>query len=123
MAKVVLSGQAAPTRQVGERAALHASRAGGSRGLFPWGWLAKKKINNAKESDTLFRCILQVPTLALDPALGSVQVRVGFRACEFAPTGLRIACGICELWPACEFANYLFANPGFKCSFWYELVL
>ena len=42
VAKAVLSGQAAPTRHVGERAAVHASRAGGSRGLFPWGRLAKK---------------------------------------------------------------------------------
>ena len=50
VAKVVLSGQAAPTRQVGERAAVHASRAGGSRGLFPWGWLAIMFLSRGKTS-------------------------------------------------------------------------
>ena len=32
------------------------------------------------------------------PALGSVQVRVGFRACILAPAGLRIACSIGVLY-------------------------
>ena len=45
------------------------------------------------------------------PALGSVQVRVGFRACILAPAGLRIACSIGVLYygrrkrkpnPTCE---------------------
>ena len=37
------AGPAAPARQGGARAAVPASRAGGSRGLFPWGSPARQK--------------------------------------------------------------------------------